>query len=137
MGLDTSHDCWHGAYSAFGLWRKTIAKAAGYAVWGVKTEYGFDATVMIDWGHITPANLMGEWNNTPSDPLIVLIAHSDCEGVIHPTQAILLADRLSDLLPLLPSGEVPGHIGDYKTKTQKFIDGLRLAVEKGEDVRFS
>lgn len=22
MGLDTSHDCWHGAYSAFTRWRQ-------------------------------------------------------------------------------------------------------------------
>ena len=29
MGLDTSHDCWHGAYSAFNRWRCAIAKAAG------------------------------------------------------------------------------------------------------------
>jgi hypothetical protein len=29
MGLDTTHNCWHGAYSAFMRWRQEIAKAAG------------------------------------------------------------------------------------------------------------
>lgn len=29
MGIDTSHDCWHGAYSAFMRWRQEIARAAG------------------------------------------------------------------------------------------------------------
>ncbi len=29
MGLDTSHDCWHGAYSAFMRFRTEVAKAAG------------------------------------------------------------------------------------------------------------
>jgi hypothetical protein len=94
------------------------------------------ATVMIDWGHITAENLMGEWARTPDDPLIVLIAHSDCEGLIHPSQALPLADRLAGLLPLLPSDQAPGHIGDWRFKTQKFIDGLRLATERNEDVEF-
>ncbi len=30
MGLDTSHDCWHGGpYSAFTRWRRELAKVAG------------------------------------------------------------------------------------------------------------
>jgi hypothetical protein len=30
MGLDTTHDCWHGAYSAFMRWRRKLAEVAGY-----------------------------------------------------------------------------------------------------------
>lgn len=30
MGLDTSHDCWRGAYSAFNRWRRALAEAAAY-----------------------------------------------------------------------------------------------------------
>jgi hypothetical protein len=30
VGLDTTHDAWHGAYSAFSRWRELIAVAAGY-----------------------------------------------------------------------------------------------------------
>lgn len=29
MGLDVSHGCWHGSYSAFNRWRHGIARAAG------------------------------------------------------------------------------------------------------------
>jgi len=29
MGLDTTHGCWHGAYSAFHRWRAGLANAAG------------------------------------------------------------------------------------------------------------
>src|SRR5437016_2133419 len=29
MGLDTTHDCWHGAYSAFMRWRTKLAEVAG------------------------------------------------------------------------------------------------------------
>jgi hypothetical protein len=61
MGLDTSHDAWHGAYSAFTRWRNTVAAAAGYAVWDVMYEDGYQSpTVMIDWGHITERNLQGD-----------------------------------------------------------------------------
>ena len=135
MGLDTTHEAWHGAYSAFSRWRDKVARAGGYAVWTVKSAHLEIDTVMIDWGHITDENMYGAWEETPSDPLIVLIAHSDCEGVIHPAQAGPLADRLEELLPNL-DGDGGGHVGSYREKTQAFIDGLRSAVAAGEDVDF-
>lgn len=137
MGLDTSHDCWHGAYSAFSRWRDQLARTAGYEIAKVDTgTFGPRDTILIDWGHIAEKNYMGEWDETPADPLIVLIAHSDCDGVIHPEQAAPLADRLAELLPLLPEGDAPGHVRNWRTTTQRFIDGLRAAVEAGEDVEF-
>ncbi len=137
MGLDTTHDAWHGAYSAFSRWRDTLAKAAGYWVAPIKFDDGITRdTIIIDWGHVTPANNMGEWDETPADPLVVLITHSDCEGAIHPEQAGPLADRLEELLPALEGKDGGGHIGNYVDKTQTFIDGLRAAVEAGEPVEF-
>lgn len=136
MGLDTSHNCWHGAYSAFSRWRHKIARVAGYDVFKVVYEDGYTQdTIMIDWGHITGDNLMGKWEILPKDPLIILFAHSDCEGVIYPDAASLLADRLEELLPLL-DGDGGGHIGSYKDKTMAFIDGLRNAAIVGEVVDF-
>ena len=138
MGLDTSHDCWHGAYSAFSRWRNKLADVAGYAVakvdWG--DNWGPRDTVLIDWGHIQQKNYDGEWDVTPTDPLMVLIAHSDCDGWIHPAQAGPLVDRLEELLPLLPDDDGGGHIGNWRAKTQAFIDGLRSAVAAGESVEF-
>lgn len=140
MGLDTSHNCWHGAYSAFSRWREQIAQVAGYKMMDPTPEeqaQGFHRPYpMIEWSGISDANLQGEWTRTPADPLVVLIAHSDCDGVIHPAQAGPLADRLAELLPLLPDGDGGGHIGDWRTKTQAFIDGLRSAAQAGEDVDF-
>jgi hypothetical protein len=145
MGLDTSHDCWHGAYSAFGRWRQKVAEAAGYAVWAVKyddSSVTYD-TVMIDWGHLPENALMGEWPETPADPLLVLIAHSDCDGEIRPEQAGPLADRLEELLPALERTDAEegafGHIaarGGYAGAARKFIDGLRAAVAADEPVDF-
>ena len=136
MGLDTSHDAWHGAYGAFTRWRHKLAEVAGYEVAKVEGAYGPRETVLIDWGHIQEKNYEGDWDEIPSDPLILLIAHSDCDGVIHPEHAKPLADRLEELVPLLPEGEAPGHVRDWRDKTQQFIDGLRAAAEAGEDVDF-
>lgn len=140
MGLDTTHGCWRGAYSAFSRWREQIAQVAGYKMMDPTPEEQaqgfFKPYPMIEWSGVTGANLQGEWSRTPPDPLIVLIAHSDCDGVIHPEQAGPLADRLTELLPLLPEGSGGGHIGDWREKTQAFIDGLRDAVDAREDVEF-
>lgn len=139
MGLDTSHDAWHGAYSAFSRWRQTIAEAAGYCVWKVQGEDGISRdTIMLEWHRYgATKELFGDWSETPHDPLIVLFAHSDCEGVIHPAQAAPLADALEALLPELDGlPEAGGHIGTYRAKTEQFIRGLRAAVAKGEDVDF-
>ena len=136
MGLYVSHDCWDGAYSAFTYWRNKVAETAGYMVAKVG-DLGGVPSVLVDWGHVTQAQLMGEWDETPADPLLVLIAHSDCDGVIHPAQAAPLADRLDELRPLLPDEEVPGHVRHWHGATQRFIDGLRRAVAAGEDVEFS
>lgn len=144
MGLDTSHDCWHGAYGAFSRWRERLARVAGYEIAKVTWEgedidsfmQGRDQ-VLIDWGHITEAQVQGEWDDTPADPLIVLIAHSDCDGFIRHPQTKPLAERLTELLPLLPEGEAPGHVRHWRNTTQQFIDGLLLAHEDGEDVEFA
>lgn len=135
MGLDTSYDCWHGAYSAFSRWRNKLAEIAGYWVTRVEDEGMLRDTIVVDWGHLQ-GHLLGEWDKTPDDPLLVLIVHADCEGVIHPVQASPLADRLEALLPLLPEGDGGGHIGLWREKTQTFINGLREAARNNDDVLF-
>ena len=132
MGLDTSHDCWHGPYSSFNRWRNELARVAGYQF----KKYDYIEAPVIDWDNLTQEQLMGEWENTPADPLIVLIAHADCEGVIHPAQAEPLASRLEYLMGLLPAENMIVGIPNYHSRTQAFIDGLRLAVANGEDVDF-
>ena len=136
MGLDCSHDAWHGAYSAFHRWRIKLAEVAGYAIAdldydGVKRE-----TILVDWGHLQD-KLYGDWDKTPDDPLLILIAHSDCEGQINPPQLVALADRLDELLPeLAKAGDGGGHIGNYAEKTKQFIAGLRWAAEENEPLLF-
>jgi hypothetical protein len=142
MGLDTTHGCWSGAYSAFSRWRDKLADVAGYESVMAQYEHQTSETILIDWGLVTPARIMGDWDAIPCridgtpDPLLLLLAHSDCEGFIRSRFCEPLADRLAELLPLLPSQPDHGHIGDWQAKTQKFINGLREAAAAGEDVEF-
>lgn len=142
MGLDTTHGCWHGAYSAFSRWRDGLAVAAGYTFH--KDDLG-RLTVDIDWGNVERTighDLIGRWPAMPvrpdgtPDPLIVLLAHSDCEGEIQADFCAPLADRLEELIPLLEGEDGGGHIGLFTEKTQTFVDGLRRAAAAGESVGF-
>jgi hypothetical protein len=132
VGLDTSHECWHGSYGSFAMWRRGLATAAGYLL----DENGRD--YVLPWEMFEPENYQGEWKSPPGDdPLLYLLAHSDCDGVIHPEHGVHIAARLEQLLPSLTG---LGYLGRddawMREKTEQFIAGLREAARAGEDVDF-
>jgi hypothetical protein len=127
VGLDTSHGCWHGAYSAFNKWRTELFRVAGYPP--LELMEGFTYGTSSKFPPI-------KWECLKPDPLHILINHSDCDGEIEWKDADAIAGRLEELLPLLPDEDAGGHIGYWREKTQDFIDGLRLAHEKQENVEF-
>ena len=138
MGLDISHDCWSGAYSAFARFRKELHKIAGYGDYNLvyKNDDVRIEGSTIPWNEFTTENYMGEWDTSPNDPLLILLVHSDCDGIIPNEFVFHLATRLQQLLPML-SDEGTGHLSrGYKATAYKFIQGLLLAHEKGEDVEF-
>lgn len=153
MGLDLTHGCWHGAYSAFMRWRQKVALLAGYppldfmdGFWEAGT-YG-DPFYMLaiqngrkdDWskGDFEPysRHMPILWEMFKDDPLIELLRHSDCDGELPWENCGAIANQLEKLLPKMPKGDAGGHIGDYRDKTQAFIDGLRLAAKQRENVEF-
>lgn len=136
MGLDTTHDCWHGPYSSFGAWRLKLSQLAGHKkrvdvvdILGKPHEI---PTTDLDYDRFDPKNFDGDWDKIPADPLLILIVHSDCEGHINPEHALPLAERLEELLPMLD----PVEDVYYIAKTEQFIDGLRDAAAKNEVVGF-
>jgi hypothetical protein len=131
MGLHVTHGCWNAPYSAFTRWRSEIARAAGYSVARLVKfdDYVAHNLPLIDWGHVTNDQLLGKWESTPSDPILVLIAHSDCDGFIFPEQARPLADRIEELIPRLSYQE-------DAERARKFVQGLRQAADMGEPVEF-
>ena len=122
MGLDTSHGCWHGAYSSFNRFRKKVCEVAGYG--DLDKREGFsDNAPGIPW--------------PTDDPLVALLHHSDCDGEIAAEDCGPIADRLEGLLPSLErAGDGGGHIGDYAVAARTFIVGLRDAAAKNEAVDF-
>jgi hypothetical protein len=148
MGLDISHDAWSGAYSAFSRWRDKLAEVVAIPLPLMQGHYGHlfpldnianDPTVPV-WSKDA---LMGyhnllpiSWDILKPDVLHILLHHSDCDGTIEAEHLIPLADRLAEILPLLPDGDGGGHIGNWRAKTQQFIDGCRLAASLNEPLIF-
>lgn len=129
MGLDTTHGCWHGSYNGFQHWRREVARAAGYPVNEAPDVLAGESYYGLPEGQFDDANYLGEWADpSRGDPLLFLLVHSDCDGVIHPGQASALAGRLEQMLPLLT--------GRTREATERFAAGLREAAAAGEDVEF-
>lgn len=154
MGLDVSHDAWHGAYSAFMRWREKLAEVAGLPPlclmegfwcpdrnpWGLlvataKREMTNSSYLWTAIGYMEEA-LPIRWDCLKPDPILELLSHSDCDGEIAADRCGPIADSLERLIPLLPNEATPGHIGHWRDKTQQFVKGLRAAAAAGEDLLF-
>lgn len=161
MGLDTSHGCWHGAYSAFMRWRQKIAEVAGLpplsmmeGFWSAEQQrfpsgdqltLDVAAATLERYGDKDGAEGLRRimrrppilWDALKPTPLHILLSHSDCDGIIESKDCGPIADALEALLPKLEKADDGGgHIGSYAEKTRDFIEGLRLAASRGEDVEF-
>lgn len=147
MGLDTTHGCWRGPYSAFSRWRQAVAVAAGWRLIEVEGAYGSMVTVPreINWEALDDRNYLGEWDRLPEDPLVVLIAHSDCDGIIPVEALVPLAERLEAIIPATPEPasdpeyrdpEPRGLYDGVRNATIRFAEGLRRAAAEGEPVVF-
>lgn len=117
MGLDTTHDCWHGSYSTFAAWRAAVAKAAGYPPLLAMEGFGGERS----------------WASFKNDALTTLLNHSDCDGKISHKKCLPLAIRLEELIPIIAKQE------DWwmADATKRFAAGLRDAHDAGEDVEFA
>ena len=147
MGLDTSHGCWSGAYSAFMRWRTMVAKVAGLppiqlmeGYWPGVICYGDDVLDSRKPGQSLLRGVLQElpirWECLKPDPLHVLLMHSDCDGIIEHKDCKPIAERLKELIPRMPAGGGGGHIDNWLRVTQQFVDGLLEAHDGGSDVEF-
>lgn len=157
MGLDCSHDAWHGAYSAFMRWRQEIARVAGLPPLELMEGFfcpqrkdgdeflGVTPTIYVDPRSSELAlsslkrieeRLPIKWECLKPSPLHELLYHSDCDGEIAADRCGPIADELEKLIPLLPDCEAGGHIGHWRRKTEQFVKGLREAAAAGEPLDF-
>jgi len=150
MGLDTTHGAWHGAYSAFNTWRMLIAQYAGYPplelMDGYYHENDFALLEMsFPKGDEIPMSRFRaikkefpiKWEGLKPSALQILLLHSDCEGDISPEDCKAIADALTELMEKIPEDlDCGGHIGNFREKTQTFIDGCMEAYKKNETLEF-
>lgn len=134
MGLDTTHKCWSGSCRIFNDWRRALTRAAGMPPLDLFEGYfkpGLQPAVpYFHHGTNTLSACLPpiKWEDYASDPLVVLLNHSDCDGWIEPKDCLPIANRLLDLLPHLPI--------EWKAVTIQFAAGLRDAAENFERVYF-
>ena len=112
MGLDTSHNAWHGPYSSFNSWREEIAKLFNISL---RDMYGFGGNIY--------------WETIEYKDIHILLNHSDCDGKISWREAKLIADDLTSILDKIEDDWV-------KRKALQFIEGCELAFSKQENIDF-
>lgn len=132
MGLDTTHDAWHGAYSSFMEWRVWLANQIGLNLYEME---GFS-----DRDYSNPNRKLGaiKWD-TVDDDLKYLLNHSDCDGYLTPTQCKKIASRLTDLLEgksIPESYTLADDDGYFLSKTKKFRDGCLKAFKDKQRLEF-
>lgn len=133
MGLDTTHNAFHGAYSSFSRFRQFVMKAIG-------GSYPPHDDESLDRGHF----YWGEgYSEETHRGLHEFFTHSDCDGEISPQMCTVVADELASILPkieeLAKTEDVAGHIlrdGGFVAVTMRFINGCRLAAELNEPLEF-
>lgn len=134
MGLDTTHDCWHGPYSQFMRWRQWLnhfimedrGNAGDVAARNIGHMGATDAAIQKAWadGHYSDQSV----------PINVLMGHSDCDGDIPAEICGPLADALEDLLDRhMPQR---GIYDEQRPATERFIRGLQKAAAADEAVGF-
>lgn len=118
MGLDTSHNCWHGSYSSFNRFRKSLA-----------SQIGIDLDEYIGYGEKGTKNLMSiEHNIQP------LLNHSDCDGKLTVRESRRIVLGLNDILENF-NDKIKCDF-DLKHCIIQFRDGCLDAISKNEEIDF-
>lgn len=144
MGLDCTHNAWHGTYQAFMCWRSKLAEVAGLPPLELMDGFFNDSTLYFGWPESSWVDkkehleelLPIRWECLKPSPLLELLNHSDCDGNIPANRCGLIADALEDIIPLLPEDNNEGYIDNWSEKTAQFVAGLRAAASAGEPLRF-
>lgn len=137
MGLDVTHDAWHGAYSAFNRFRAAVCAAAGGS-WpphphGAELE-GEPLTDQNRW-YVPDSVTREAWPG-----LYAFLCSGDCEGSFPPEVCLQMAADLERLLPALDAmGADWGHLGRAGGPggaARTYIEGCRLAASLGEELGY-
>ena len=133
MGLDCSHNAFHGAYSSFNRFRQFVSKSIG----GSYPPHEDKSLNEAYW--YLPDGMTSETHKG----LYEFLGHSDCDGEISPEMCKIVADELEAIIPqmkeLEKTTEAVGHTlrdGGYVAVAKSFIKGCRIAHQANEPLRF-
>lgn len=119
MGLDTTHNCWHGSYSSFKHFRNFLAERIFINLYDYIGYGNPNATKQLD---------------TIDHKLMPLFNHSDCDGILTVEEAKQIAEGLDQILADLT--EITEQDKIYREKIVQFRDGCLLAVADDEEIQF-
>ena len=122
MGLDTTHNCWHGPYGSFSDFRYKLANLIG-----------LDLDNFCGYNHNADNCIMMS-RNTISHDIYPLINHSDCDGVLLIYECESIVDGLNDIL--LNNPDLKNTDSYFYDKIIQFRDGCLDAISKNEIVVF-
>jgi len=131
MGLDCSHDAFHGSYGAFSRFRDALVECIGGRVDRGNT---FEGEKSYWW--------FPEGMNSSTNPgLYEFFSYSDCDGEISPEMCARLADEMEAILPFVEKwpDNLGGHIerdGGFVAVTKRWIKGCRAAALEGVPLEF-
>ena len=117
MGLDTTHNAWHGSYSSFNKFRSWLGEQIGI---NLKDYIGYGNDVGLELSSI-------------DHDLQPLFDHSDCDGELTPEQCKQIADGIDSVLKTAPKDDFP--YSHYQSAVE-FRDGCLLAYSKNESMEF-
>lgn len=129
MGLHCSYKTFDGPYSKFDRFRDALAIAAGFELYEKEGGHYFGRFGLDYDNTYEEENVLGIWPVEPKEPLLLLLCHSDCEGVIQFRHLCLLAARIAELIPKIDA--------QWKVTAIEFARGLLRAYKFERDVKFS
>lgn len=118
MGLDTSHNCWHGPYSSFNRFRYSLGK-----------QIGIDLDEYIGYGDKGTKDLASIEHD-----LMPLFNHSDCDGELSVEESKRIVNGLNNVLENFNEQIKADY--NFKEKIVQFRDGCLDAISKNEVIDF-
>lgn len=115
MGLDTTHNAWHGSYSSFNQFRHWLAEQIGI---NLDDYYGY--------GNKGTKELKSIGND-----LKYLFDHSDCDGEITAKRCKKIADAIGEVLKTANKEDY------YYPQLVQFQKGCLLAYSQDEKLEFA
>lgn len=118
MGLDTSHNCWHGPYSKFNRFRYLLGHQIGI---NLDDYAGYDKGGLKNLDQI-------------EHDLMPLFNHSDCDGELSIEECKRLVNGFNSIIETFNNSIECDF--DFLENIKQFRDGCLDAISKNETVDF-